>query len=123
MRKVRVLVANRPRVMRELVVATIAEEPRIEIVGEVQEEAEILQMVELTNPDFVIIALGESDRRPRVCDALLEKHPEVRVLAIAPDRNSTIYYWMSPEIRSSRIETSEGSILRALRSEIDLVGR
>jgi DNA-binding NarL/FixJ family response regulator len=123
MRKVRVLVANRPRVMRELVVATIGEEPRIEIVGEAQEEAEIVQMVELTKPDFVIIALGESDKRPRVCDALLEKYPEVRVLAIAPDRNSTIYYWMSPEIRSSRIETSEGSILRALRSEIDLVGR
>jgi len=109
--------------MRELVVATIAEEPRIEIAGEVQDEAEILQMVELTNPDFVIIALGESDKRPRVCDAVLEKYPGVRVLAIAPDRNSTIYYWVSPEIRSSRIETSEGSILRALRSEIDLVGR
>jgi DNA-binding NarL/FixJ family response regulator len=109
--------------MRELVLATIAEHPDIEIVGEIQEEAEILVMVERTNPDFVIVALGDSDERPRICDWVLRKHPELRVLAIAPDRNTTIYYWVSPEIRASRIETSEGSMLRALRSEVDLAGR
>jgi DNA-binding NarL/FixJ family response regulator len=122
-RKVRVLVANRPRLMRELVLATIGEQPDIEIVGEIQEEAEIPTMVERTNPDFVIIALGESDERPRICDWVLRKRPELRVLAIASDRNTTIYYWVSPEIRSSRIETSEGSMLRALRSVVDLAGR
>jgi DNA-binding NarL/FixJ family response regulator len=122
-KKVRVLVANRPRLMRELVLATIAEQPDIEIVGEIQEEAEILIMVERTDPDFVIIALGESDDRPGICDWVLRKHPELRVLAIAPDRNTTMYYWVSPEIRSSKIETSEGSMLRTLRSEVDLAGR
>ena len=38
---IRILVANRPRVMRELLLATLAERPDIEIVGEVSSEAEI----------------------------------------------------------------------------------
>ena len=33
MKPIRVLVANRPRLMRELMVATISEQPDIEIVG------------------------------------------------------------------------------------------
>ena len=40
MRKIRVLVANRPRLMRELVLATIADQPDIEVVGETQNESE-----------------------------------------------------------------------------------
>jgi hypothetical protein len=33
---IRVLVANRPRLMRELIVATFADQPDIEIVGEIE---------------------------------------------------------------------------------------
>jgi len=38
---IRVLVANRPRLMRELILTTFADQPDIEIVGEVGEESEI----------------------------------------------------------------------------------
>lgn len=123
MKKVQVLVAIAPRLMRELVLATMADQPDMEIVGEVGEESEILNAVDRTKPDFLIIALGRSDERPPICDAVLQKYPSVRVLAIAADRDSTIFYWLSPEIRSSRIETSESGLLQALRGKLDLVGR
>jgi len=42
--KIRVLVANRPRLMRELVLATIAGEPDVEIVGETANETEITEL-------------------------------------------------------------------------------
>jgi chemotaxis response regulator CheB len=45
MNKIKVLVANRPRLMRELVLATISEQPDIEIVGEVTDIAEIERVV------------------------------------------------------------------------------
>ncbi|MGA7753318.1 MAG: hypothetical protein WCB05_10815 [Candidatus Sulfotelmatobacter sp.] len=35
LKRVRVLVANRPRLMREMVMTTISDQPDIEIVGEV----------------------------------------------------------------------------------------
>lgn len=52
MKPIRVLVANQPRLMRELMVATISEQPDIEIVGEVEEDSELVSAVEKMRPDF-----------------------------------------------------------------------
>lgn len=117
MNKIRVLVANRPRLMRELVLETISDQPDIEIVGETQDDSQIVEMVERTHPDFLIIALQESDQRPDICDHVLERYPHLRVLALAPERNSSIFYWASLNIRSNRIEASEEGVLGALRSK------
>ena len=56
---IRVVVANQPRLMRELVLEAITEQPDIEIVAEIQDESEILTAVDNTHPDFLIIALDE----------------------------------------------------------------
>ena len=56
MKRVRVLVANRPRLMRELVLATIADQPDIEVVGEVLEESQLMEVVEEVQPDALILA-------------------------------------------------------------------
>jgi len=50
---IRVLVANRPRLMRELILTTFADQPDIEIVGEVGDESEISESVKRTLPNFV----------------------------------------------------------------------
>ena len=118
MRKVRVLVANRPRLMRELVLATIVDQPDIEIVGEVEDESEIFDSVNKTLPDFVVVALDHPGERPRICDDLLRGHPEVRVIAVAPSRNYVVYYWASLDIHSSSIEASEEGVLNALRNKV-----
>ena len=58
MPKIRVLVANRPRLMRELVLATISEQPDIEVIGVVEDTASLVEEVEQSRPDFLIIAQG-----------------------------------------------------------------
>jgi len=118
MSAVRVLVANKPRLMQELVLATISDQPDIEIVGLVQNDEEIENAVAQTRPDFLIVALEKSDRLPRTCRAVLEQHPHMRIIAIAPNRNSTMFYWTSLNIRSNRIESSEESVLSALRGKV-----
>jgi DNA-binding NarL/FixJ family response regulator len=117
MSAVRVLVANKPRLMQELVLATISDQPDIEIVGQVQNDEEIENAVAQTRPDFLIVALEKSDRLPRACRAVLEHHPHMKVIAIAPNRNSTMFYWTSLNIRSNRIESSEESVLSVLRGK------
>ncbi|MGD0966051.1 MAG: hypothetical protein ABSA57_19375 [Candidatus Acidiferrales bacterium] len=117
---IRVLVANKPRLMRELVLATISDQPDIEIVGQIQDDAEIEQAVRETQPDFVIVALDDSDRLPHSCRILLEQHPHLRVIAIASNRESTMCYWASLNIESNRIESSEESVLSALRGKVQL---
>lgn len=118
--KIRVLVANQPRLMRELVLATIADQCDIEVVGETKDEAEITGLVERTRPDVLIIALHEPETRPGLCGFLLGRYPQMRVLAIAPERNRSIFYWAFVDIRSNPVQTSEDGILNALRSRPEL---
>jgi chemotaxis response regulator CheB len=115
---IRVLVANRPRLMRETILATFADQADVEIVGEVANDSEIVESVKKTKPNFVVIALDQPGSRPQVCDDLLREHPEVRVIAVAPAKNYVVYYWASLDIHSSKIEASEEGMLRALRSSM-----
>ena len=117
-KSIRVLVANHPRLMREIVLTTFADQPDIEIVGEVADESEISESVKKTLPNIVVIALEQPGRRPRICDVLLREHPEVRVIAVAPERNSMVCYWASLEIHSNNIEASEEGMLNAMRRKL-----
>ncbi|HTR65030.1 MAG TPA: hypothetical protein VMH85_04605 [Terriglobales bacterium] len=121
MQKVRVLVANRPRLMRELVLATIADQPDIEIMGEVGDDSEIIQIVTECKPDFVVLALDKLGQRPLVCDELLQKHPSMKILALAPERNSTVFFWSVVQIHSASVENSQEGILNILRGKGSLV--
>jgi len=115
MTAIRVLVANRPRLIRELVMATISDQPDIEIVGEVLDESDVGSAVEKTQPDFLIVALDRQDRMPDFCEAILQSHPRTKIIAIAPDRNNTVFYWASLRVQSNQIEASEAGVLNALR--------
>jgi chemotaxis response regulator CheB len=115
MKRTRVLVANRPRLMRELVVSSIAEQPDIEVIGEIEDESSIVRAVEEMRPDFLIVALDNRDGLPAFCQPILQDHPYLKIIAIAPDRNSTVFYWASLKVQSDPIEASENGMLSALR--------
>jgi len=117
-KSIRVLVANHPRLMREIVLTTFADQPDIEIVGEVANESEISESVKRTLPNFVVIALDHPGRRPAICDELLRDYPQVRIIAVAPEKNCIVYYWASFDIHSNDVEASEEGILNAMRSKL-----
>jgi len=114
---IRVVVANRPRLMRELVLESLIDQPDIEVVGEIKGEDEIVDAVERMHPEFLIIALDESNQRPPLCDILLRRYPEMKILALAPERNCSIFYWASFDIHEGPVEASEVGILNTLRSK------
>jgi len=118
MRKVRVLVANRPRLMRDLVLATISEQPDIEVLGALEDDKQVIAAVAELHPDFVIIALDRADKRPAICDYLLVHYPRVKVLAVAPEQGSSVFFWS--DIRSVPVENSEQGILNVIRGKSDL---
>jgi len=104
--------------MREVILATFADQPDIEIVGEVVEESKIFENVKRTLPNFVVIALDHPGRRPPICDDLLREYPEVRIIAVAPEKNFIVYYWASLDIHSNDIEASEAGMLNAMRTRM-----
>src|SRR5215472_9542983 len=90
-RMVRVLVANERKLTREVLVSTLADQPWVQIVGEVPEVTQIREQVHRTLPDLLVIdAAEERGRRPDICYPLLREHPELRILAVAPNENYTV---------------------------------
>ena len=122
MKRVRVLVANRPRLMREMVIATIADQPDIDIVGEVIDDSELSEIVEQTQPDVLIVAWEEPEQPLGQCGFLLGRYPRMRILALAPEQNRGIYYWAMINIRNKPVESSEAGLLNAIRERPGLVG-
>ncbi|MGA9640833.1 MAG: hypothetical protein WBQ72_05515 [Terriglobales bacterium] len=122
MKRVRVLVANRPRLMRELVLAVIADQPDIEVIGEVQDENDLAEAVEEAQPDILILALDDADKRVAQCGFLLGRYPRMKILALAPEQNRGMFYWATVDVRTKPLESSEAGILNALRERPSLVG-
>ena len=112
---IRVLVANRPRLLRELVLSTLSEQAGISVVGEAENETDVPSLVAATQPDFLLIALDEPRRRPPLCDQLLQQFPALGIIAVAPNTNLGIFYWASLEIHSTTMEASEEALLNVMR--------
>lgn len=122
MKRVRVLVANRPRLIRELIMATIADQPDIEIVGEVPEGGDLTESVAQVRPDVLIVAMSDLEMNRAQCGFLLGRHPEMRILVLAPEENRALFYWATLDIRARTLESSEAGILNAMREHPALVG-
>lgn len=113
--QIRVLVANHPRLMRETLLTTFADQPDIQIVGEVTDEEEIPESVDKTLPNFLVVSLDEYGKRPPVCDLVFHQHPDLKIIAVAPEQNYAVQYWVSLEIHACDVEASEEAILQLLR--------
>jgi len=119
----RVLVANQPRLMRELLVEVLAEESWVEIAGEVTQEREIHEAVLRTAPDLLIVTAEEAGKRPAICDELLREHPALRIIAVSPQEDYTVCYWASLDIHTDDIESSEQGFLNAVKSLAETVSK
>jgi AmiR/NasT family two-component response regulator len=121
-KRLRVLVANRPRLMRELVLAVIADQPDIEIIGEVQNENELPEAVDDAKPDILILSLEDAEKQVAQCGFLLGRYPHMRILALAPEKNRGLLYWAVADVRTKPMVSSEAGILSALRDRPSVVG-
>jgi chemotaxis response regulator CheB len=122
MKRIRVLVANQPRLMRELTMATIVDQPDIELVGEVGNKDDLTDAVEHSRPDVLILEMDERDEYRVQCGFLLGRYPGMRIIALAPEQNRAKCYWAFVDIKSKALESSEEGILSAVRQRAPMVG-
>ena len=107
--------ANCPRLMRDLVATLIAHQPDLEVIGEVYDEKDLPAAVEALAPEVVVVGLGESDEIPPSCAMLLTKRPDLKILGVAAEKDSSIYSWADIKVRSRPVENSERGLLEAIR--------
>ncbi|HYA23192.1 MAG TPA: hypothetical protein VEF05_03475 [Terriglobales bacterium] len=101
---------------------TIADQPDIELVGDVRTHGDLTEAIEQARPDVLILAMDDRDKYRVQCGFLLGRYPEMRILALAPEHNRALFYWAVIDIRSKSLESSEESILNAVRQRPALVG-
>jgi chemotaxis response regulator CheB len=119
----RVLMANQPKLMRELLVEMLEEEPWIQIVGEVTNEEEIRELVQKTSPDLLVVTAEKPGKRPAICDELLREFPSLRIIAVAAQESYSVCYWASLDIHADDIEPSEQGFLSAVKNVAETVTR
>lgn len=122
MNRIRVLIAHQPRLMRELISATIEDQPDIELVGEVGQRDDLADVVAQTRPDVLIVPMDDRNKYQARCAFLLGRYPEMKILALAPEKNRALFYWAIVDIRTKPLESSEAGILDAMRQKGHVVG-
>jgi DNA-binding NarL/FixJ family response regulator len=122
-RRIRILIANQPKLMREAILAAFRDKADLEIVGEVSDEAEIRERVNQTSPDVLIVTLDSSGKRPKICNTVLGAHPQLRIIAVSSAQNRSVCYWASLQIQSKNVEPSEEGMLTAARGMAAVSGK
>jgi DNA-binding NarL/FixJ family response regulator len=113
---IRVAVANQPRMMRELIAMSFEGEEDVEVVANIADEADIARIVEQVPPDFLIVSLDSRHFGPQAREDMLQRHPEMQIMALATDGNSFTLFSASDGIRSMTYKGPQAEILDALRS-------
>jgi DNA-binding NarL/FixJ family response regulator len=117
MRKIKVLLASRPKMLSEVISNMIAHQPDMEVVGEVLDPIELLLAVRATKVDVVIVTPLDSEGEPRICIHLLAEHPQLKIVALSAKGEAAFLYESGSHKR--RIdEPSEQSILGAIRESL-----
>jgi AmiR/NasT family two-component response regulator len=122
MKRIRVLIAHQPRLMRELISATIADQHDMEVIGEIERREDLTEVVDQTRPDVLVVPIEEDEIYHAQCGFLLGRYPEMKILALDPEQNRAFFYWAIVDIRSKSVESSEAGILDAIRQRAPFVG-
>lgn len=94
---------------------SLAGEEDIEVIADVTDEAEISRVVEEARPDFLILSLDSRHFGPPARVDMLQRHPELQIVALATDGNSFVLFSASDGIRSMTYKEPEAEILDVIR--------
>jgi DNA-binding NarL/FixJ family response regulator len=116
LQKIRIVLANYPRMMRELVREIIERQPDMEIVGEIVDPLHVLLATRETRVEAVIVALRNSEDSGLISH-LLSECPNLTILGLSSQGDDAFIVQMCPQ-RTEIINPSVANILSALRQAI-----
>jgi len=116
MKRMRILLGNRPQLMREVLREILAQQPDMEVVGEVVDPIELLVAAQAFKPDVVVVALQDSEE-PGLCSHLLAEHPHLTILALTSEGAGAFIQQLCPR-RQEIQELSAATLLQTIRQAI-----
>jgi hypothetical protein len=112
----RIIMANQPRLWRELLSYVIEKTPDLQVVGNISNISKLYSFVEQSQPNWVIISLPSSGNIPRIISKFINSHPSIAILAISQD--GTHVKVKRPKYREREIENiSLEELISLLKSQ------
>lgn len=99
--------------LRDVFKQIIAEQPDLEVVGDLDNGVDLLLAASQTRPDIVILGMEDSEL-PGVCSHLFSELPHIKLLCVTADGRQLLLY----ELRPYKIligNASPQSLLDAIR--------
>jgi DNA-binding NarL/FixJ family response regulator len=117
MRKIKVMLASRPKMISDVIRNIIERQPDMTMVGEVIDPIKLLFATRETPVDVVIVTPLKANGEPKICSHLLAEHPRLKVVTLS-SKGEDAYLYQSgiPKLRIN--EPSGQSILLAIREAL-----
>lgn len=81
----RILLANRPGLLREIFRHAFQRFPDVEIVGEINDSEDISSRIKESHADWVLVPLHMDGKFPDFVRLIVKTHPRIGILAISAD--------------------------------------
>ncbi len=117
MRKIKVLLASRPKMLSDVVRNMIGRQPDMEVVGEVLDPQSLLVTVRATPAEVIIVTTLEANDEAHICSQLLAEHPQLKIVTLSA-KNEAAYLYESGSRKKRIEEPCEQTILDALREAV-----
>lgn len=92
----RILLANVPRFLDEMLKRALANVPGLQIVGEVADWATLSSAIKQTGAQWIIVSLPSGYPMSQAASELLAAHPTIRLLNVATDGGHITIRWVEP---------------------------
>ncbi len=113
MKKIRILLANRPPMLLEIMKALVQRQEDMEVVGEILDPIGLLVAVREREADAVILTLKDCEE-PGLCSHLVAEYPNLIILSLAADGKTAFLRLPRREIKVPSVD----SIVDVLRDAI-----
>lgn len=116
MHKLRVVLANTPRILADILRDLVDRQPDMAVVGEVRNLDELSPTIAAVQAHAVILTFSPPRSGQSICGVLRELHPALTLLGLAL-RTDRAVVW-PPKAAPHAIEVTAAAILSALRGHV-----
>ncbi len=102
--------------LRDVFKKVVADQPDMEVVGELDDSVGLLLAAGRTRADVVVLGLQNSEL-PGVCSHLLSEYPQIKVLGVTSDGRGAFLYELQPQ-KAPIGEVSPEGLLDAIRMAV-----
>ncbi len=115
---IRVLVANMPSVVTQMLSHAMLGQTDLKLVGQVSGNVEVLMALQ-AGVDIIILGAQDVQPPPGICSHLFSEDPDLRILVLNASGDLAELYWLGLRQRSLRIVSMDG-VLDTIRQAYQL---